>query len=296
MRYLLQPQEQISSERKIGVNKYRISAHFLEQKLKYGKKGAASGIKLTPPEDRIIHALMNLLKKKEVEHHNSDVIVESMSYGDQNPQKCNFMIITCTEKEILNQVYGEKKHSGTHIKRFRKTFIQLAGRKFVIQYKKTFISKNNKKESCIINEKRNLIKIHSTIPAEKIKTPLTYQIVLHPILTDQIDTKYVSFSECIHEKTLHASERVVADATIRLRDYLLSEISAGRYNVQINQENLIYRLHLEKYLFGRNKNKALHQISKSIEVCIKIRLVSKVEETIGAKGQKKYVFKLQNPY
>lgn len=292
----MQPQEQISSERKRGVNKYPISAHFVEQKLKYGKKGTESGIKLTPSEDRIIHALMNLVRKKQIENQNSDVIVESTKYGDQNPQKCNFIIITCTEKEILNLIYGKKKHSGTHIERFRETLTQLAGTKFLIQYKKTFTSKNNKKECCIINENRNLIKIHSTIRAEKIKTPLIYQIVLHPILTDQIDTKYVFFSECIHQRTLDASKRVVTDPTIRLRDYLLSEISAGRYNVQINQENLIRRLHLEKYLSGRNKNKALHQISKSIEVCIKIGLVSKVEETIGAKGQKKYVFKLQNPY
>lgn len=292
----MEPQEKISNERKRGVNKYPISAHFIEQKLKYGKKGDKSGIKLTPSEDRIIHALMNLLRKKQVEDQSSDLIIESMSYGDQNAQKCNLVIITCTEKEILNEIHGQKKHCGTEIKRLRNTLVQLAEKKFLIEYTKIFTSKNNKKEASIINENRNLIKIHSTIPAGKIKKTLTYQIVLHPILTDQIDKKYVCFSECIHQRTIAASERVVADSTIRLRDYLLSEISAGRYNVQINQENLILRLHLEKYLSTRNKNKALHQISKSIEVCIKLRLVSKVEETIGAKGQKKYVFKLQNPY
>lgn len=270
-----------------------MSAHFIEQKLKYGKKEEETGIKLTCHQDRMTHALMILYKKKNQESNskNSEVITRTVDYGSKNPQKCITVTIICTEKELLNEFYGKKKPSGSDIKHLREILEQLANKKFHIQYRKVLPKKSGES---FIDETNSLIKIHSTISTKNPKGTKTYKIELHPIFTDQIEKKYVLFPESIHQRTIAASKIFVTDSTIRLRDFLLSEISAGRFKPNIGERKLINRLHLQKYLLIRRKNKALDQISKSIEVCKKIGIISKVEETIGQEDPKKYVFHIQN--
>ena len=270
---------------------YKESAHFIEQKLKYGKKGEKSGIKLTSHEDRMTHVLMILYKKKTRDNNkNSEVTTRTVKYGSKNPQDCITVTILCTEKELLNEFYGKKKPSGSDIKHLRDVLQQLAQKKFHIQYTKVISKKG---EKSFVDETEPLIKIHSIVDAKNTKRTKTYKIGLHPIFTDQIDTKYVLFTECIHERTVEASERIVTDSTIRLRDYLLSEMSAGRYKSTIGEQKLIDRLYLQKYLLIRRKNKALDQILKSIKTCIKLGIISKVEVSNGVENPKNYVFHLQ---
>ncbi|HLB52485.1 MAG TPA: hypothetical protein VJK48_02105, partial [Chlamydiales bacterium] len=80
-------------------------------------------------------------------------------------------------------------------------------------------------------------------------------IALNPLLTDQINSKYVEYPSDINKRMVIAAggHRLVTESMIALRDYLLRELSARRFQPEINEEKLFLILKLEKYLKSKRK-------------------------------------------
>lgn len=338
--YLLKILEEASKPKK----KFRQSAHYVEQKLKYNKPTKNQepnlfdllnpetidkikdetvqyvGIKLTPPEDRLVNVISRLLEKKSqvIDKEADDFYMGNepyrlVLYGNKDTGKQKSAVLRCRKSELLNEFFGVMKHSGADIKYFDRVFSSFLEKKWLIRYKRT-ISTTKKEETkhFIIEDYLPLIKIIKYFPhlsdeeSKKVENidkefrAITgeYILALNPILTDQINSKYVEFPEDIDFRTKIASgsHLSVSEAIIRLRDWLIAEMSAGRYKTEVNEETLILRLHLDKHLKSRRKDRLKEQLTKAVQVCQNLGIILDVEESIGAIGQKKYTFKLNRDF
>jgi|GEM_PF-1655897 len=338
--YLLKVIEEVSKPKR----KFRQSAHYVEQKLKYNKPTKTPepnlfdllnpetidkikdetvqyvGIKLTPPEDRIVNVISRLLEKKSqvVDKEADDFYMGNepyrlVHYGSKDTGKQKSAVLRCRKSELLNEFFGEVKHSGSDIKYFDRVFSSFLEKKWLIRYKRTISTeKKDETKHFIIEDYLPLIKIIKYFPylsddeskkVENIDKEFRaiageYILALNPILTDQINSKYVEFPEDIDFRTKIAagSHLSVSEAIIRLRDWLIAEMSAGRYKTDVNEETLILRLHLDKHLKSRKKNRLKDQLTKAVQVCQNLGIILDVEESIGAVGQKKYTFKLNKDF
>jgi hypothetical protein len=338
--YLLKVIEEVSKPKK----KFRQSAHYVEQKLKYNKPTKVQepnlfdilnpetidkiknetlqyvGIRLTPPEDRIVNVISRLLEKKSqiIDQGADDFYMGNepyrlVPYGTKDTGKHRSAVLRCRKSELLNEFFGTVKHSGADIKYFDRVFSSFLEKKWLIRYKRT-ISTEKKEETkhFIIEDYLPLIKIIKYFPylsneestkVENIDKEFRaiageYILALNPILTDQINSKYVEFPEDIDFRTKIAagSHLAVSEAIVRLRDWLIAEMSAGRYKTEVNEETLILRLHLDKHLKSRKKNRIHEQLTKAVQVCQNLGIILDMEESVGAVGQKKYTFKLNRDF
>lgn len=324
--------------------KFRQSAHYVEQKLTYNKPSKGKdpnlfdilnpetkekvkdesiqyvGIRLTSPEDKLVNSITRLLEKKsQTQDQNAEDFYMGndqprlVPYGGKDEGKHLSAALRCKKSELLNEFFGEGKHSGADIKYFERVFSGFLEKKWLIRYKRTIqTEKKSDKKHFIVEDYLPLIRILKYYPylsdseAERIEKgdkdleslKGEYILALNPIITDQINSKYVEFPEDIDFRTKIAagSHLSVSEAVIRLRDWLISEMSAKRYEATINEETLIHRLHLEKHLKSRQKKRIENQLSKAIQVCQNLGIILDTETSTGALGQKKYTFKLNKEF
>ena len=121
-------------------------------------------------------------------------------------------------------------------------------------------------------------------------------IALNPLLTDQINSKYIEYPTDINQRTmiacgghLHVTESINA-----LRDYMLRELSGKRFKFEINADRLPYILKLENYIQSHRKKLISKRIDGAIASMRNLGLLLNAEIQEGALGQPKYVFAL-NP-
>jgi len=320
--------------------KFRQSAHYVEQKLHYEKPASKQiclfdklspltvdkikedsvkhiGIKLSPPEDKLVNAITRLLAKKS---QTIDYKAEDYYMGNQTTrlvpygvtgQKEKSAVLRFKKSELLTEFYSNNRYSGDEIKYFDRIFASFKDKKWLIRYKRTVLEGKEQKHT-IIEDYLPLVRILqifdnlSTEEAAKVEGYNTefrthaveYILSLHPIITDQIDSKYIEFPEDIDYRTKIAAESPlsVSEAIILLRDYLISEMSAGRYESEINEENLVYKLRLDKHIRSRKKDRLQEQLAKAIQVSQHLGIILDVEKTTGSMGQNKYIFKLNKDF
>jgi hypothetical protein len=121
-------------------------------------------------------------------------------------------------------------------------------------------------------------------------------IALNPILTDQIQSKYVEYPMDINRRTLIAAggHYSVTPSVIVLRDYLLRELSNKRSIREINEDALVHLLRLTKHLKECRQKLIQRSIKSAVQTAINLGLITHHERCIGAEGQWKYIFYL-NP-
>jgi len=347
-KFLLENQDYLLEvfESKKGGKKRKIrqSAHYIEQKLKYEKPSKQQislfdilspetqekikhesvsfiGIKLSPPEDRLMNAISRLLAKKSQtkDHQAEDFFMGNeahrmVPYGQVKQKSA---VLRFKKHELLTEFFGNKNYSGADIKYLDRIFNSFLEKKWLIRYKRTIQEdgkeKNPKEERhYVIEDYLPLLRVLRYFPnlskseVSKVEgqddefraTKGEYLLSLNPILTDQINSKYVEFPEDIDYRTRIAagSHLAVSEAILRLRDWLISEMSANRYKTEINEDNLIHRLHLEKHIKSRKKERLYQQLIKAIQICQNLGIILDYEEAEGAAGQKKYIFRLNKDF
>lgn len=318
--------------------KYRQSAHYVEQKLRYDKPNSNQmtifdilcpetvekikdesiqyvGIRLSPPEDRLVNAITRLLAKKSqiTDYKSEDFYMGNeetklVSYGSSKEKSARLRF---KKHELLTEFYSTKKVSGADIKYFERVFNSFIEKKWLIRYKRT-VQEGKENKHFIVEDYLPLVRIIKYYPnlsdteAKKVENgdeefrmiAGEYLLALNPIITDQIDQKYIEFPMDIDYRTKIAagSHLSVSEAIILLRDWLISEMSAGRYESEINEENLLYKLRLDKHIRTRKKDRLHQQLSKAIQVSRHLGIILDVEEATGSVGQKKYIFRLNKDF
>lgn len=316
------------------LSKNRMSGHFVDLRLKneYERetKGLESiwddlsintqnnikdetiieGIRLTVPEDRLIHSLLNLFYTKGTENQLGNLRSTEMMIGNQNLPVPRLRI---TPNELYAEVTGKKRYSGKEIEVIKSTLNKLNENKFLIIYKR---HRKQGKETVIdrIEEYQSILSYSSIFEgiSEKEDKQLDqgstevrskkelYKISLNPIFIDQIDTKFVEYPQDINKLTDEAAggSRKVTQAMITLRNYVLRIISSNKKSdkkttyFNINKERLIYVLGLENYLKSGRKKRLEEHINNSIELCKKMNLISGVKITKNVNDEYMYVFEI----
>lgn len=277
------------------------------------------GIRLTVSEERLLTAIYSLLKDKS-EHKDSGSekfykgnydTTEVVPFGGENIKRPHLRIIP---SELYKAYLENEDYSGKEIRDINKSLSSLAEKRFLMTYDRVRTVKVGKKTE---NRTDRIEMFKRLIEIVRYTRDLTDEelakldkgdkrikqskgeliIALNPILTDQINSKYVEYPSDINRRTIIAAggdHRNVTQAVNTLRDYMLRELSAKRYECEINVEKLPYLLKLDNYIKQGRKKLIKETSEKAIQACKNLNLILEVIETTGAEGQRKYVFKL-NP-
>ncbi len=325
-------------------NKFRQSGHFIDMKLTKNKTSAksiqknkeqanseinivsssisikTSGIRLTPSEDKLMIALTKLLHDKS---ENINQKSDKFYTGNENTPLIKYgnnievkpAAIKIKPVELYKEYLGKDKFSGKEIKNIQSILLELADKKFMVQYDRQRIIKQGETEEKKIDrieDFQSLIHImsgfeglteqeiqrlnNSDLEFKEQKKELI--IVFNPILTDQINSKYVEYPSDINQRTMIAcgGASKVTESTLALRDYLIRELSNHRYVSQMYELTLIEQLHLNTYATNGRKKLLKQRINNAIEANKKLGLILSTEIITGTKGQEKYIFTLNQEF
>jgi hypothetical protein len=299
-----------------------------ETKKKIGEEIRIEGLKLSPPQDKLINALMKILHEKS-EHSNQ--LSENFYGGNSesmivpyggNGQKEKARVLRIFPSELYKAYFDKDDYSGKEIENVKMLLKETEIQKFLIIYDRVYEIINGKKtkngqetkerRTDRIEDFQSLIKIIRFFEGltDEEKQELNegdeeirerrgeLVIALNPLLTDQINSKYVEYPEDINRRTVIAAggHRLVTESMICVRDYLMRELSAGRSKSQINEEKLILVLKLDKYKKQGRKKRVMESIDASIQFAKNLRLLLKHERIIGAEGQWKHIFHLNTEF
>jgi hypothetical protein len=219
--------------------------------------------------------------------------------------------------ELYTAYCGSKEYSGKEISEIKSVIDSLQAKMFLIKYdriSKVKVGRKLEERTDRIEHTRPLLEVIKYTKGltnsekecldkgegdEKIREKKSKIIFrLHPVLTDQIDMKWVDYPQDINQRTAIASggKQKVSGAINTLRDYLMRELSAKRYECEINSEKLPYLLKLDNYIRDKRKKLIQETINNAFKACMNLNLLLGVKEAIGASGQKKYVFTLNKDF
>jgi recombinational DNA repair protein RecR len=279
------------------------------------------GIRLTPSEDRLLTAIYSLLKDKS-ESKDADSATfykgnyesaEVVPFGGEKVKPAHIRLVPA---ELYKAYLGNGDYSGRDIKDINTTLEALAEKRFLMTYDRKRIVQVGKKSETrtdriemfkrlieIVKYTRDLTDAELANldkGDERIRQAKGELIIaLNPILTDQINSKYVEYPQDINRRTIIAAgghPSNVTQAINTLRDWLFRELSSKHYECQINAERLPYVLKLDNYVNQGRKKLIRETIEKAIQTCKNLNLILAVVETKGAEGQAKYVFTLNKDF
>jgi len=115
-------------------------------------------------------------------------------------------------------------------------------------------------------------------------------ILLNPIFRRQIDSKFILYPTDITRRTIIAyGSHNLSETALRLRDYLMRELSSKHYEPVINLDRLYWMLN-EKWMRESRKKKVKEFTERAIETCKALGLLLRHEIKPGATGEPKVVF------
>jgi hypothetical protein len=326
--------------------KYRQSGHLVDQKLKFQQtknqatlfdvlmpetkqkieearfEVKAEGIRLSYAENKLVHALNQLLCEKSQhanpeaeDFYSGNAPPQLVPYGVPN-QKAPAPVLKFKPAELYKAFTGSTSYSGADVKFIIETLHQLESKKVLIKYDRVKKIKDGKKTKELtdrIEDFQSLIKIVSFIPDLTLEEKLRLDrgdgtaireskgeiiIALNPIFRDQIDTKYIEFPEDAQRRLVIAAggHKKVTASMQMLMEYMLREMSANRYNPQINEDKLPYVLGLENYIKQKRNKRLKERIDKDIEAITIMGIITTTEKLPNSSGGFKWVFHLNKDY
>lgn len=320
---------------------YRASGHFIDQKLNQGKvakqektevdslvgqqqtidfklhKHDFTSISLSPPEEKLIRAILMLL------HINSDLNFESEDYYAGNGELIlaeeGFRLPHLKVRPIdLYKAYTGKSSSqnisGAEIQHIKKILFDLEKQQFEVTYRRVVkkqVGQQEVERVQLVTMNKPLFKVISFLEISReeetrldagdnsVRT-LREELILalNPIFIDQIKTKYVEFPMDISRRLEEASggAKKVTEAMNLLTDYLLREKSSKRYESEIEYENLVRTLGLSRLVERGEKARTRQKVDEAIGVAKSIGLLDAVKFVDGAKLQSKVVFTINQEF
>ncbi len=264
------------------------------------------GIKLSPSETKVIDSLCKLLHNssqnldpKEADYYTGNAGAELMEYGGE---KTPAPKMAFTLYELTKEYKGGERVAGKDLDNVSNTLQGLSNKQFLLRYKETTFKKGGgriEKEIEAFEKIINLPKFkRREYSKEGIETSKTEEtlIVLHPIFRRQIDSKFILYPDDIISRTQIAyGSHNISDITIRLRDYLMRELTYKHYETDIYLHNL-YDLVAEKWMRESRKTKVKKYLEKAIETVKIMGLLEDSKIVRGKTGEEKMVFYLNKSW
>ena len=274
------------------------------------------GIKLSTSETKIIDCLCKLLhensqtldpKKEDYysgnkpavinpETNKSDVVI---NYAGE-PTTASKLAITLYS--LAKEYKGGELITGKDVENVSKILLDLSNKKFLLKYKEETKIKNGNRRVREIELYHSILSlpnyrdiIYNKEGVELSKREETL-IVLHPIFRRQIDSKFILYPNDINKRTIIAyGSHNLSDIALRLRDYLIRELSSKHYKPEINLDKLFYLL-AEKWMRESRKTKVRQYTEKALETVKTLGLIESYEIKTGATGEPKVIFTLNKDW
>jgi hypothetical protein len=285
------------------------------------------GIKLTPAQDKVLLCLCKLLHEKSqtTDPDKKDYYTGNMppvpvsNYGSKKAKEYDIRKETPKEIAVLNKTIdapklaftlyeltreykGGEYVSGKDIDNVRAILKELDNKQFLLSYIEIIFKKDGGWIERKIEGFKKLIDIYKLSETEYGRTDIEPSrreetvITLNPIFRHQIDTNFILYPTDINRRTIIAhGSHDVSEITLRLRDYLMKELSYKHYEPEMNMERLYYMLS-EKWMKEGRKKKVREYTEKAVDTCKALGLLISYEITTGASGQDKVVFHINRDW
>jgi hypothetical protein len=264
------------------------------------------GIKLTPSETKVIDSLCKLL------HENSQTLEpkkEGYYSGNLNPELVEYggertpaPKLSFTLYELTREYKGGETIGGKDVENVKQILTELNSKQFLIRYTETTKGKKGEWIKKEYEAFRRLINVDKATLSYGVGDMEYYKktetiILLNPIFRRQIDSKFILYPNDINKRTIIAyGSHNVSDIALRLRDYLLRELSSKRYTSEINLDKLYYLL-AEKWMRESRKKKVKEYTEKALEVVTGLGILENYKiVTAKTTGEPKVVFTLNKDF
>jgi hypothetical protein len=265
------------------------------------------GIKLSPSETKLIDCLCKLLHERSQTTNSAqeDYYTGNAGGGDLvhfGGEKTPAPRLAFTLYEIAQEYKGGERVAGKDIENVKQILTELDKKSFLMSYKETIHKHGGGRIENKIEEFSKLLRIVKISQAEYNQEDIELSkkeetiVALNPIFRRQIDTKFILYPTDIVRRTIIAyGSHNLSEAAIKLREYLMREHSAKRYEPEINLDKLYYLL-AEKWMRESRKKKVKEYTDKALETVKNLGLVISYEQKPGATGEAKIVFKLDKDW
>lgn len=265
------------------------------------------GIKLTPSETKVIDCLCKLLHEtsqtaepKKEDYYSGNIGYELVEYGgDKNTPAPK---LAFTLYELTREYKGGETVSGKDVENVRQILTELDNRRFLLSYVETTQMKGGGRIEKKIEDFRKLLHIVKISQTEYSKEDMEMSkkeetvILLNPIFRRQIDSKFILYPNDINRRTIIAyGSHNLSETALRLRDYLIRELSSKRYEPEINLDKLYYLL-AEKWMRESRKKKVKEYTEKALETVKALGLLLSYEVKTASTGEPKVVFALNKDW
>lgn len=204
--------------------------------------------------------------------------------------------------ELTKEVRGGESPGGKEMANTYAVLQELAKKKFLLSYTEETRKGNEGFSRRKIEEFQSLIRLLKVTDEDldndraPIRQTETILVGLNPIFRHQIDSKFILYPSDITRRTIVAyGSHTIPDSTIRLRDYLLREISGGRFECEINVETLYWTL-CDRWMKEKRRKKVVEFVDRAIETVKRLGLLLRHEILTGAAGQPKVVFHINKAW
>lgn len=265
------------------------------------------GIKLSPSETKVIDCLCKLLHEtsqtldaKKEDYYSGNIGYELVEYGGEKNTPAPKLAFTLYE--LAREYKGGEYVAGKDIENIKQILTELDSKRFLLSYVETTRKKDGGRIEKKIEDFRKLIHIVKISQTEYNKEDIELSkkeetvILLNPIFRRQIDSKFILYPNDINRRTIIAyGSHNLSDIALRLRDYLIRELSSKRYQPEINLDKLYYLL-AEKWMRESRKKKVKEYTEKALETVKTLGLLLSYEIKTASTGEPKVVFTLNKDW
>ena len=265
-------------------------------------KEVVEGIKLSPSQQKVIDSLCKLLHErsqnlepKKADYYSGNSGSELVNYGGESTPAPK---LSFTLYELTQEYKGGDYVSGKDIENVKTVLRELDEKKFLLSYVETIRKKDGGRIERKIEDFRKLIHILQLSQTEFNKEDIELSkkeetiIMLSPIFRRQIDSKFILYPNDINRRTKIAyGSHNLSDTSLRLRDYLMRELSSKHYTPEIGLDRLYFMLN-EKWMRESRKKKVKEYTEKALDTCKALGLLLSWEIIQGATGEPKMIFTL----
>ena len=264
------------------------------------------GIKLSPSQTKVIDCLCKLLHESSqtFEPEKGDYYLGNKGFEivDFSGYKTEAPKLAFTLYELTKEYKGGGYIGGKDIDNVKQVLTELDNKKFLLKYVETIQTKGGGRKEIKIEDFRKLIHIVEISETEfnnegiELNKKEDTIIMLSPIFRRQIDSKFILYPNDIVKRTIIAyGSKNVSEVTIRLREYLMRELSNKHYTPEIYLHKLYFQL-AEKWMKESRKAIVKKYTEKALETVITLGLLKSYEIKIGSTGKAKIIFNLNKDW